>query len=397
MPPLRASTLFLISDFRNENVLGNTATAFLQGFYPPSDMATTDTLTNGTSEVNPLNGYQYVLVNGMPSTAPDSIWLKGDMFCPAMTNASKAYYESSEFLARQTELQPFYDKFTPLLQGVFPQSQIGFQSAYGIFDYLNVGFIHNATIFADLSPDDLFQLKTLADNQELALVYNESNPLTSVGGKTLSGVILTQLNKTASGVDNNLRVTYMAASYSVFQAFFGISGLLDVSNDFHGLPEYASTMSFELRKPDPSTDDTELFVRYGFRNGSDPSALLNTYPLFGRTKIEEDIPWSQFVSAMTGQGILSQKDWCQTCVSSNLTFCAAYPSYIGRTSAPQSDDGHSVSPVAAGFIGAGVTIAFIAGIEGLAVLVWFVRKRLRNRATGEKLGSDTASDRAAYI
>jgi prostatic aicd phosphatase len=349
---------------------------------------------NGTAIVNPLDGYQYVLVNGMPATAPDSIWLKGDMYCPAMTNASKAYYQSTEFLARQSELQSFYDKFTPLLSGVFPTSQIGFQSAYGIFDYLNVGYVHNKTIFPNLSPDDLFQLRTLADNQELALVYNQSNPLTSIGGKTLSGVILSQLNKTVSGTDKNIRVTYMAASYSVFQAFWGISGLLEASNDFHGLPEYASTMSFELRKPDPSSGNTELFVRYGFRNGSDPTTLLNTFPLFGRTRIEADIPWSQFVSAMSNRGILSQKDWCQTCVSSNLTFCAAYPSFVGRTAGTPMDDEYSISPVGAGFIGAGVTIAVIAGIEGLVALVWLVRKRRHNRAMTDKVWSDTASDRA---
>jgi prostatic aicd phosphatase len=175
---------------RNENVLRNTATAFLQGFYPPSARASRATLTNGTTEANPLDGYQYVLLNGMAANAPDAIWIKGDQFFPTMTNASNAYFESAEFITRQPQLQSFYEKFTPLLTGVFTPEQIGFQSAYRIFDYLNVGYVHNQTIYSNLTSDDLFQLRTLADSQELALVYNASSPDTSIGGRILYGAIL---------------------------------------------------------------------------------------------------------------------------------------------------------------------------------------------------------------
>ena len=364
--------------------MGNTATAFLQGFYPPSEPATAAILTNGSAQFNPLDGYQYVLVNGIPSTAPDSIWIEGDMYCPAMTTASHAYYQSTEFLTRQSELQSFYDKVIPLLVGIFPQSEIGFQSAYGIFDYLNVGYVHNQTIFANLSTDDLFQLRILADEQELALVYNVSSPNTSIGGKTLSGAIISQLNKTVTQTDKNLKITYFAASYSVFQAFFGLSGLLEADADFYGLPDYASTMSFELRRPVHSTGNDDLFVRYGFRNGSLASAELNTFPLFGRTQIEADIPWNQFVLGMSEQSITNQADWCHACVNSNLTFCAAYTT--GGTSIPNSDSGSSssVGSVRAGFIGAGVTITVITGIEALVAMWWFARKRRGDKVAAEK-------------
>jgi prostatic aicd phosphatase len=361
--------------------LGNTAAAFFQGFYPPSGPATAATLTNGSAQFNPLDGYQYVLVNGMPSTAPDSIWIKGDMYCPAMTNASITYYQSTEFLSRQADLQSFYDKFVPLLEGTFPKSAIGFQSAYGIFDYLNVGFVHNHTIFANLSTDDLFQLRTLADEQELALVYNVSSPNTSIGGKTLSGAILSQLNKTFTQTDKNLKITYFAASYSVFQAFFGLSGLLDADADFYGLPDYGSIMSFELRRPVNSTDSNKLFVRYGFRNGSLASAELNTFPLFLRTQIEADIPWNQFVAGMSEQSISNQADWCHACVNSNLTFCAAY---TNSTSTSDSGSGWNVGPVGAGFIGAGISISIIAGIEALIAAWWFTRKRRNSMVAADK-------------
>ena len=391
-PPPTSHVLML----RNENVLGNTAQVFLQGLYPPSEVATAATLTNGTAQFNPLDGYQYVLVNGEPATAPDSIWIKGDQYCPAMTNASQLYFQSQDFLSRQPVLQPFYDKFTPLLQGVFPQSEIGFQSAYGIFDYLNVGYQHNQTIYNSLSADDLFQLRTLADSQELALVYNTSSPIVSIGGKTLSAAILKQFSKTVSGSDTNLKITYFAASYSVFQAFFGLSGLLEASADFYGLPDYASTMVLELRQSVGVSAVNTFFVRFGFRNGSLPTAPLNMFPLFGRTQIESDIPWNQFVSAITMQSVSSQADWCHACVDSNQTFCAAYPVNQTPTALPQiggtSGSSGGLSLVGAGAIGAGVTIAVIAIIEGLLALGWIARKRsVSNRKAAL---SDTASEKS---
>jgi len=365
----------------------------LQGLYPPSEAATAATLTNGTAQFNPLDGYQYVLLNGEPTTAPDSIWIKGDQYCPAMTNASQLYFQSQDFLSQQPILQPFYDKFTPLLEGVFPQSEIGFQSAYGIFDYLNVGYQHNQTIYNSLSADDLFQLRTLADTQELALVYNTSSPIVSIGGKTLSAAILKQLSQTVSGANTNLKITYFAASYSVFQAFFGISGLLEASADFYGLPDYASTMVFELRQAVGVSSENTFFVRFGFRNGSDAGTPLNTFPLFGRTQIEADIPWNQFVSAMTMQSVSSQADWCHACVNSNQTFCAAYP-VNQSTPAAGGTIGSSggLSLVGAGAIGAAVTIAVIAAIEGVLTLLWVAKKR---RASNRRAAlSDTASEKS---
>jgi prostatic aicd phosphatase len=355
--------------------------------------ATLSTLTNGSTEYNPLNGYQYVLTNGISANAPDTIWVKGDQFCPAMTNASIVYFLSPEFLSRQTELQPFYDKFTPLLTGIFLQSQIGFQSAYGIFDYLNVGYIHNETIYSNITSNDLLQLRTLADSTELAQVYNTSSGNASIGGKTLSGAILTALNSTASGTNKNLKVTYYATSYSIFQAFWGISGLLKASPNFYGLPDYASTMAIELRQPVNSTGLNDLVVRFGFRNGSLPTTELITYPMFGRSQSEGDMPWSSFEATMAAQSITTQRDWCNTCVS-NLTFCAAYSTNLGLEATGTNINGESfpsVSPVAAGFIGAGVTIAIVASVEALGALVWYRRRR---SALGEKFtGSEISSDR----
>jgi prostatic aicd phosphatase len=137
-------------------------------------------------------------------------------------------------------------------------------------------------------------------------------------------------------------------------------------------------MSFELRQPFNSSNFENLFVRFGFRNGSDAGAELEMFAMFGRREIEADILWTQFLSAMVNQSITSQKDWCHTCVLSNLTFCAAYTtSNSGPAWGDTIDASVScsrISSVTAGFIGVGVTFAAILGIETIVALIWNRRR-----------------------
>lgn len=371
--------------------------AFFQGIFPPSTTETLEILANGTTESSPLDGYQYVTINGLPSTSPDIIWIAGDQSCPAYTKASQAYYNSTDFLTRQPQLQPFYDKFKPLLAGVLPESQIGFQSAFNVFDYLNVGYIHNVSIYSNLSSDDLFQLRTLADEQSFKLVYNTSSPNTSIGGKALAGMILSHLNQTVSQTSPQLKITYFVGAYGNMMAFWGLSNLTAASPDFMGLPDYASTMTFELRRPAGTTGFDNLSVRFGFRNGSLPSAPLNYFPMFGQN--ETDLAWSTWSEQMSEIAITSDAAWCSVC-NSTLPFCTGLGttaassttgqsgSQTGASTASSSQSSSGLSNAAAGGIGAGVTIGVIAIIEGLAAL-WYFGSRKRNVA--RKTSSETGS------
>jgi hypothetical protein len=197
-------------------------------------------------------------------------------------------------------------------------------------------------------------------------------------------------------MNKNLKITYYAASFSVFQAFWGISGLLDASPGFHRLPDYASTMSFALRQLLNSSGLENFFVRFGFQNGSDAGADLVSFPMFGRRDIEPDMLWTQFALAMANQSITHQKDWCNTCISSNLTFCTAYTSNSGSVGGDTIDDpgSPSVSPVAAGFIGAGVTLAVVLGIEAIVALIWNRRRRGNRDVMEKSMGSEVASERS---
>jgi uncharacterized membrane-anchored protein len=123
-------------------------------------------------------------------------------------------------------------------------------------------------------------------------------------------------------------------------------------------------MSFELftsKNVDafPSATD-DLRVRFLFRNGSDESATLRAFPLFGQS--EDSMSYSDFVSKMKEVAITSPEEWCNTC-QSTLLFCSAYKS----ASTKDSDGG--LNAANAGVIGAMVTLVVIGLVGALAFFV----------------------------
>merc|ERR1712000_718390 len=108
----------------NQPILLNTATAFLQGLYPPlKDLdpeLASQTLNNGSTSTSPLDGYQYVVLQGVNDNSPDTIWIKGDDACPAYKDSSKEFTQSDVFKTRDEETRDFYSGFYDILNdGVF--------------------------------------------------------------------------------------------------------------------------------------------------------------------------------------------------------------------------------------------------------------------------------------
>ena len=110
----------------DQSVLLNTATAFLQGLYPPlegiNSQIASQTLNNGSTYVNPLNGYQYVVLHGEENESPNTIWLKGDESCPTATKSSNAFKKSAEFQSREKATKSFYNSFWEIMQNVYDYS-----------------------------------------------------------------------------------------------------------------------------------------------------------------------------------------------------------------------------------------------------------------------------------
>lgn len=229
-----------------------------------------DSLNNGTNTTAPLNGYQYVQIHDESAMEPDTIWIKGDDDCPVYTAAAKTYQKSNEYLTNLNGSRDFYKQFVDVLANNLPAENVSYTNAYEVFDLLNVGNIHNKSV--KITTAQLNQLRYYADASEFAQNYNQTQPDRSIGGMTLAGGILRQLNSTVS-TQGKVKLSIFIGSYDTFLAFFGLTNLTADSPNFMGLPNYASSLAFELFTDKNMTafptNTGDLRVRFLFRNGTD--------------------------------------------------------------------------------------------------------------------------------
>lgn len=257
-----------------------------------------------------------------------------------------------------------------------------------VYDYLNVAEIHNSSIPASdlVTNSTMSQLRTLADTHEFSLAYNASDPVRAITGATLAAEIVQALNATVTSGGKKTPLNIQFGAYGGFQSFFGLTNLTQTNTDFYGIPDYASTMTFELfttAAPTPFPAVEDLQVRFLFRNGtaSNDSAPI-AYPLFGQQSTT--LSWNDFTAGMDKFTIGNQQAWCQACGNSTGV-CANRSAPSSKTGSDSdnggSSNGNGISKAVAGVIGAMVTLAVILGVEALAMLVAGLRlvskKRLR--------------------
>lgn len=392
-----------------DNVLWPSAQGFLQGLYPPVGAALgSQTLGNGTVVEAPLDGYQIIPIQTLSAgtSSEDSAWLQGASNCANAEVSSNNYFASPEYLALLNSTRAFYGSILPVINTTFNASQATFANAYSsgfspsqlpplcsprranktpplVFDYLNVAEIHNATIPSSdlLTADTLLQIRTLADTHEYSLAYNNSDPVRAIAGATLAAQIVSALNATiaANGTAAAPAVNIQFGAYGQFQSFFGLANLTSLGADWTGVPDYASTMTFELftdapPTPFPSPDDIQ--VRFFWHNGTTGnSSVPVAYPLFGQQNLA--LRWTDFAAGMGKFAIGSQADWCRACGNSTGVCAPATltaPSSGGESGSTGSHGNGGggaggVSKPVAGVIGAMVTLAVVLGVEGLIMLV----------------------------
>jgi hypothetical protein len=391
-----------------DTVLQNSALGFTQGLYPPvGPTLGSNTLRNGTVVQSPLNGYQLIPIelvsNGGGSE--DSAWLQGAQNCANAQISSNYYFSTPEYMATLNKTQSFYNGVAPMVNRTFAPGQISYENAYTIFDLINVASIHNSSDdFPSanlLTAETFFQLRTLGDQHEFNLAYNASEPIRAMTGAVIASQVLTALNGTITGQgENKLNVQFGA--YAGMFSYFGLAGLLQVNPDFYGVPDYASTLTWELvtnatvnSTSFPSPD--EIGVRFLFHNGTTSNISEPTpYPLFGQN--DTVLPWNDFVTRTNKFAVTGQQNWCNLC-GNNTGVCA--PSALsGSGSSPSSSpsgtpangssSGGGISKAVAGVIGAMVTLGVILGAEILVMLVAGLRLVSKKRlVAGSPAGSTT--------
>ncbi|PWY92250.1 phosphoglycerate mutase-like protein [Aspergillus heteromorphus CBS 117.55] len=358
----------------SDDVLQNSATAFLQAIYPPAGKASNEVLADGTTVQGPLDGYQLIPVatTSSGSNSEDTAWLQSSTDCRKAEVSSNNYYSSELYSSLLQSTKSVYYSISFLLNGTFNESAMTFKNAYSIFDYLKVGSIHNTTKGA--TDDELHQLYLLANIEQYNLAYNSSETVRAIAGARLAGDVLQSLNKTVTS-QGKTKLGIQFGSYGTFLSYFGLAQLPATSDNFTGIPDYASTMAWELvtnsttEFPSPS----ELRVRFVFHNGTISGSDAPTeYPLYGQSN--GTISWSDFVSQTKKIAVTSTAQWCQMC-GNTAGQCAVYSNSTGPASttgtapAETTASEHGVSRPVAGAIGAMVTLAVVLGVEALVLFL----------------------------
>lgn len=369
-------------------VLQNSATGFLQGVYPPVGKVASQTLGNGESVQAPLNGYQLVQLTAASTSknAEDSTWLQAASGCRKATVSSNNYLSTDMYISLLSSTKDFYQSLSPMLEGVFPASDMSFKNAYTIFDYLNVGRIHNSTDDfphrSDLTDEVYHQLITLAGTHEFNLAYNATDEVRAIEGAVLAGEILAGLNETiATKGKSKLNVGF--GSYGTMFSLFGLLQMPAASVNFTGIPDYASSMVFELvtnaTGTEFPTDKSDISVRFMFHNGtitgsSEPTA----YRLFDRP--DELLSWDEFSSRTNEIAVTSDEEWCTVCGNTEGK-CASSASSDSDSVSTSSSSNSGMSRAVAGAIGAMVTLAVILGLQAIFLLVGGFRIAKRTKAS----------------
>jgi hypothetical protein len=392
-----------------DTVIQNSAFGFTQGLYPPvgATLGST-TLRNGTVVQPPLNGYQLIPLDMVNNGANDenAPWLQGASGCANAEISSNEYFSTPEYRSTLNKTQSFYNGLSPMINSTFTTAETSYENAYLIFDLLNVASIHNASNdFPDsqlLTPRTFFQVRTLADQHEFNLAYNVSAPIRAITGAVIAAQVLTALNATITGMGAN-KLNVQFGAYNGMISFFGLADLLNVSHpNFYGVPDYASTMVWELVTNTTVSDTSfpstsEIGVRFLFHNGTTSNySQPTTYPLFGQSQTV--LPWNDFVTEMNSIAVGSQVDWCNVCGNST-GICSPEALGLGGsgssssgTTCSQTSSGGGISKAVAGVIGAMVTLGVILGAEILIMLIGGLKMVSNKRLVSGSSGStvDTA-------
>ncbi|KAI0056307.1 phosphoglycerate mutase-like protein [Artomyces pyxidatus] len=317
-------------------VIYDSAISLTQGLWP-NTTAWNTTLANGTNVVGPLGGYQYVPVESVEST--NDVSLEGFTSCNTFNTAISAFYNTTEFQQKVNETKAFLNELPPYLDGR-PATLV---NMYNVFDYMNVNNIHNANFSKTLPPTFLAQARDLANWHEYNTFTSEQlNGISNIAGRTVVPSMITGLTRIANASDP-LSFMVEEISYKPFLSLFNMTGATAANSSLAGLVDYASAWALEVRQP---SSGGEPVLRFNFKNGSD---IFRTYAFLGSTG---DVPLSTFINTLAPSAVNTTTEWCGVCGNNQDRGCGA----LAQASAAAKPH-QRISPVGAGFLGAGLTLA----------------------------------------
>ncbi|KAG8970355.1 hypothetical protein FRC03_009628 [Tulasnella sp. 419] len=410
-----------------ENVTFDTALAVTQGLWPATN-ASNITLAEGSVVRSPLNGYQYVPIEMI---RPDNaVFLDGWTDCLKFLEELDNFYDSSAFAIKARETAEFRQS----LQRFIGQSRTtALQNMWNIYDYLDVNSRYNATFAASLD------LNTLGATRELAswLLLNsfsdaEPDSIVNVAGRTFIPHLLASMGRISNAADA-LKFVHYSASFKPFIPLFRMLNVTALHPELTSVVDFTGSAVFEIRRPRSPAVSTDFHIRMVFKNGTEDKDFI-PYPMFDRQAGDFDVPLAEFrarlevrrpstftkcerreadIFCQQKYGIRDTADWCDACATYSDRGCDVIRLAEQARQRPQclAAGRDSLSPLAAGFIGVGATLAFIGFVLGLmtafGMVNWFGRKRptsMRRRSTSvsqmvvniakkKPVGGDTESGR----
>ncbi|KAB5586207.1 histidine phosphatase superfamily [Coniochaeta sp. 2T2.1] len=403
----------------NDGYISTSAMAFMQGLYPPVDLAVANSagglraaaLANGTVIDYPLNGYQYPDINTLSTLDPDFIWINGKATCSNYYASILNFTDDPWAQQLHDQTLPFYQRlWHGIFAGAFPLSMASFFYATDLYEYAAYQYAHDNSTHSQMNQVDLAMLALYAGIQQRDLNGNlsasgggDGDMIRAIAGRTLAAKVLSylKLNMASKGSSNKLNL--MVGPFDPMIAFFALAGLVDgpSADNFQTIPNPGSAMVFELFSNGGNGSYPamrEMWVRFLYRNSSLPGARFVEYSLFGNGNSRSTLRFNDFASGMQGISLDGVSSWCNTCGSINL-FCSGLTSNSGGypgspatsggsgSDSNYNDNSNKIDPVVAGVIGAAVTCG-VAGLVLLAsILLGFVRlSSSRDRRNSSSLG-----------
>ena len=295
--------------------------------------------------------------------------------------------------------------------------------ALEIHEYLSYQYTHDQTVRDKLTNDaayaDVYNLtRDLADEYAWNFWGNTAGSSDdanrqAIAGKTLAAEILGSFQKlvgnkttdndttdgpadrTSDDEDDDVAnspypLTLLFGETSSFVSLTSLLQLDQRDSHFQSAAAYASAMVFELFSVGISgefpSNLEDLWVRFYFHNGSEPfNEQLMSYPIFNNGPSHTDMTWSEFQNQLSAVMVNSVGDWCDACASASVFCWGVEKNNVTFVSPPaeRMQKAHkTLSPTAAGAIGAVVSLAIAGLFFALAMVLGGVRfHRVQRRSS----------------